>query len=193
MILLRLFFEFARIGLFTIGGGMASVPFLMDLSERTGWYTQAQLVDMIAVSESTPGPIGINMATYVGYTTAGIGGSVVATLGEVLPSLILVCAIARAMQRFKDNRYVLSAMYGLRPAATGLIAAAGLTVVLLVIVNVNALLNGSFGEIVELKAAILAAVLVVLTNFIKPTKKLHPVVFIALSAVVGILFRFSGV
>lgn len=192
MILLKLFFEFARIGLFTIGGGMASVPFLMDLSERTGWYTQAQLVDMIAVSESTPGPIGINMATYVGYMTAGVWGAIVATLGEVLPSLILVCIIAKFMQRFKDNRFVLGAMYGLRPAATGLIAAAGLTVVLIVIVNTEALLSGALSEVVDLKAVLLAALLLVLTNFVKPTRDLHPALFIAFSAVVGILFNFAG-
>ena len=125
MILLKLFYEFMKIGLFTVGGGMACVPFLLALSEKTGWYTEAQLLDMIAISESTPGPIGINMATYTGYTVEGIVGAVIATLGVVIPTVILVLCIAKFLESFKDNKYVLGAMYGLRPASTALIAAAG--------------------------------------------------------------------
>ena len=83
MIYLRLFWEFFKTGLFAIGGGMATLPFLHDIGEATGWFTQAQLMNMLAVSESTPGPIGINMATYVGFTVAGVPGAVIATLGEV--------------------------------------------------------------------------------------------------------------
>lgn len=193
MIYLQLFLEFARVGLFAIGGGMASVPFLMDLAERTGWYTQAQLVDMIAISESTPGPIGINMATYVGFTTAGVVGSVCATLGMVLPSLILVCIVARFFQVFRSSPVVQGAMYGLRPAATGLIAAAGLSVILLSIVNLTALKNGVIGQVIDWKSGVLAVVLFVLTNYVKPTKELHPVVFIAVAALAGVVFGFAGV
>ena len=193
MIYLQLFLEFARVGLFAIGGGMASVPFLMDLADRTGWYTQAQLVDMIAISESTPGPIGINMATYVGFTTAGVVGSVCATLGMVLPSLVLVCIVARFFQVFRSSPVVQGAMYGLRPAATGLIAAAGLSVILLSIVNLTALKNGVIGQVIDWKSGVLAVVLFVLTNYVKPTKELHPVVFIAVAALAGVVFGFAGV
>ena len=93
MIYLQLFWEFLKVGLFTVGGGLASLPFLYDISDRTGWYTHAQLADMIAISESTPGPIGINMATYVGFTSAGILGSVLATLGFIIPSIIIVSIV----------------------------------------------------------------------------------------------------
>ena len=193
MILLQLFFEFAKIGLFTIGGGMASFPFLLELSERTGWYTQGQLVDMVAISESTPGPIGINMATFAGYITAGLPGAVIATVGLIFPTLILVLILARFLQVFRNNRYVLGAMYGLRPASTGLIASAGLSVVLLSLVNTAALEAGQWGAVLDVKSLILAAVLVIFTNVVGRTKSLHPVVFIAASAVIGIIFRFAGV
>ena len=193
MILLQLFFEFAKIGLFTIGGGMASFPFLLELSERTGWYTQGQLVDMVAISESTPGPIGINMATFAGYITAGLPGAVIATVGLIFPTLILVLILARFLQVFRNNRYVLGAMYGLRPASTGLIASAGLSVVLLSLVNTAALEAGQWGAVLDVKSLILAAVLLIFTNVVGRTKSLHPVVFIAASAVIGIIFRFAGV
>ncbi|MBR6348683.1 MAG: chromate transporter, partial [Spirochaetales bacterium] len=88
MIYLRLFWEFFKTGLFAMGGGMATVPFLFDISAKTGWFTASELADMIAISESTPGPIGVNMATYVGFTTAGIPGGIVATFGLFCPALI---------------------------------------------------------------------------------------------------------
>ena len=122
MILLQLYFEFFKTGLFAVGGGLATLPFLQDISARTGWFTAAQLSDMVAVSESTPGPMGVNMATYVGYTTAGIPGSICATLGLITPSIVVI--------------------------------------------------------------------LLVLTRWVKPTKKLHPIFFILGSAVIGIVFGF---
>ena len=128
MILLQLFWEYFKVGLFAIGGGMATIPFLYDLSDKSGWFTHAQLADMLAISESTPGAIGINMATYVGYTTAGIPGAVIATIGLAMPSVIVILLIARVLQQFRHNRYVEAAFYGLRPASTGMIAAAGLSV-----------------------------------------------------------------
>ncbi|MDD6316251.1 MAG: chromate transporter [Clostridia bacterium] len=193
MIYLRLFIEFAKIGLFTVGGGMACVPFLLALSEKTGWFTQSQLLDMIAISESTPGPLGINMATYVGYTTCGILGSFIATMGIVLPTVLLVLCIAKFLQSFKDNKYVQGAMYGLRPASTGLIAAAGVSVAVLSLVNIDAIKAGAWAQALDPKAIVMAAVLLVLTNYVKQTKKLHPVVFIAASAVVGVLLHLAGV
>ena len=106
LLLLELFWEFLKIGVFAVGGGMATLPFLYDLGEKTAWFTSAQVLDMLAVSESTPGPIGINMATYVGYTVGGIPGAILATLGTILPGLILVIVLAKFLARFHDNRFV---------------------------------------------------------------------------------------
>ena len=193
MKLLLLFWEFFKIGLFSVGGGMATVPFLYDLAEKTGWYTQAQILDMLAVSESTPGPIGINMATYVGYTVGGFAGAVTATVGIVLPGVILVLIIVSVLDKFRGNRYVDAAFYGLRPASTALIAAAGITVVEAALLNTALYAQtGSLLDLFSWPAIILAAVLWLLTNVVKPTKKLHPVVFIAASAVVGIVFSLGG-
>lgn len=184
MILLKLWWEFFKIGLFSVGGGMATLPFLYDMADRTGWFTYDQIADMLAVSESTPGPIGINMATYTGFTTAGIPGSIVATLGIITPGIIIVLLIIAVLERFRKNKYVEAAFYGIRPASAGLIAAAGVLVAEIALFNVDA---DSIAGFLDVKALILAAVLVVLTRWVKPTKKLHPVVFIAASAVVGIL------
>ena len=115
MILLKLFWEFLKIGLFSVGGGMATLPFLYDLADSTGWYTYSQLADMLAVSESTPGPVGINMATYVGYTVGGIPGAVLATLGTILPGVILVLILAKFLQKYRDNKYINAAFYGSSP------------------------------------------------------------------------------
>ena len=196
MMLLRLFYEFFKVGLFAIGGGMATFPFLADLAAKTGWYTQAQLVDMVAIAESTPGPIGVNTATYVGFTVAGIPGALTATIGLITPSVILILIIARVLARFRDSKLVQNVFYGLRPASTGLIAAAGFSVVLLALTgaqvdSVQGLLHWQ-GSI-HWPGILLAAVLLMLTRRVKQTKNLHPVVFIALSAVVGIVFRFAGV
>ena len=183
MIYLRLFWEFFKTGLFAIGGGMATLPFLHDIGEATGWFTQAQLMNMLAVSESTPGPIGINMATYVGFTVAGVPGAVIATLGEVTPSIIVILIIAALLRNFRENRYVDRAFYGLRPAST---PETGLF-------NQFQLGDGGLAGLISWPGLILAAVLLALTNWVKPTKNLHPIVFIAASAVVGVVFRFAGV
>ena len=191
MILLQLFWEFFKTGFFAVGGGMATLPFLYAISEKTGWYSSAQLADMIAVSESTPGPIGVNMATYVGFRLAGVAGSVVATVGLITPSVIIILLIARALQKFRENQYVDAAFYGLRPCSIGLIAAAGLLVVKITLFDLDAFrTSGSLMNLFQWKQIILAAVLLVLTRAVKQTKKLHPIVFIALSAVVGIVFSF---
>ncbi len=190
---LLLFWEFLKIGLFSVGGGMATLPFLYDLSDSTGWFTHAQLADMLAVSESTPGPVGINMATYVGYTVGGFGGALLATLGVILPGTVIVLIIASMLDKFRGNKYVDAAFYGLRPASTGLIAAAGVSVVSIALLNTSLYAaTGNLLDLISVKAVILAAVLWVLTNLVKPTRKLHPVVFIAASAVVGIVFSFAG-
>ena len=192
MIYLQLFWEFFQTGLFAVGGGMATIPFLYDMSDKTGWFTHQDLANMIAVGESTPGPIGVNMATYVGYITGmsqgGIGnailGAVTATIGLVLPSLIVIIIVAAMLKRFKDSKYVNQAFYGLRPASTGLIAAAGISVAV-------SNLFGSAPFSINWKGWILAVVLWLLTNKVKQTKKLHPIVFIGLSALAGILFSMG--
>ena len=129
MLLLRLFWEFFKIGIFAVGGGMAAIPFLQDLATKTGWYDQSLITTMIAVSESTPGPIGINMATYVGNNVAGVIGGITATLGVIIPSIIIVTVISKFLEKFKSSKIVSDIFYGLRPAVTGLIAAAGIGVV----------------------------------------------------------------
>lgn len=191
MILLRLFWEYFKTGLFAVGGGMATLPFLYEMSDKTGWFTHAQLADMVAVSESTPGAMGVNMATYVGFTTAGIPGALVATLGLITPSIIVILLVARVLQAFRQNKYVDAAFYGLRPCSVGLIAAAGILVVRIALFDFDL-----FGrthlltDLFNIKAIVLAAVLLVLTRWVKQTKKLHPVCFILASALVGAVFSF---
>ncbi len=194
MIYLRLFWEFFKVGLFSVGGGLATLPFLYSLGAKTGWFSTADVANMLAVSESTPGPIGVNMATYVGFDCAGVLGGVVATLGLVTPSVIVIVLIAMALQAFRTNKYVDAAFYTLHPASTGLIAAAGWSVFLLVLVNLDAYrATYRLADLIQWKNLILFAVIWVLTNLVKPLKKLHPVVFLALAAVVGIVFRLGGV
>ena len=191
-LLLTLYFEFFKTGLFAVGGGMATLPFLYDMSARhPDWFTTAQLADMIAVSESTPGPIGVNMATYVGFRTAGVLGGLITTLGLVTPSVIIILLIARVLKQFRENKYVDAAFYGLRPCSVGLIAAAGLLVVKIALFDFDAYaLSGEIADLFKLKALILAAVLLVLTRAVKATKKLHPIFFILGSALVGVIFSF---
>ena len=185
MIYLRLFWEFFKTGLFAVGGGMATLPFLYDISDRTGWFTHAQLADMVAVSESTPGPIGVNMATYVGFLTGGLGGAAVATLGLITPSIIVILIVFAFLEKFRDSRYVNGAFYGLRPASTAMILAA-----LVLVVKATFLPSGLAAP--DWRLLVLAAVLLALTNAVPRTKKLHPIVFIFGSAVVGVVLQLAG-
>ena len=194
MIYIRLFYEFFKAGLFAVGGGMATLPFLYDISDKTGWFTYGQLADMVAISESTPGPIGVNMATYVGFTTAGIPGAVIATVGLITPSIIIILIVAGFLKSFKDSKYVQSAFYGLRPASTGLIAAAGLSVAAMVILRKDLFAaTGQILDLFNLENVLLMVILYIFTDRVKKTKGLHPVVFIAASAVVGIALHLAGV
>ena len=188
---LRLFWEFFKTGLFAVGGGMATLPFMYDISDKTGWFTHSMLADMVAVSESTPGPIGVNMATYVGFVTGGVPGAVVATVGLVTPSVIVILLIARVLKAFRENQYVDAGFYGLRPCSVGLIAAAGVLVIKLALFNTELYVStGALLDLFNFKALILAAVLLVATRCIKKLKGLHPIVFILASAVIGIVFSF---
>ena len=199
MTYLLLYWEFFKTGLFAVGGGMATLPFLKAIGETYGWFTYGDLMNILAVSESTPGPIGINMATYVGYMVGGLPGAVTATLGEVTPSIIVILIVAAVLKSFRENKYVNRAFYGLRPASAGLVGAACVAVVLEVLTGIESVNHGmvhSFqivDNLLNWKGLVLAVVLLVLTNRVKKVKDLHPVAFIALSAVVGILFHFGGV
>ena len=189
---LRLYWEFFKTGLFAIGGGMATLPFLKDIGATTGWFTQTDLMNMLAVSESTPGPVGINMATYVGYTVAGVPGAIIATIGEVTPSIVVILIVAAML--------VADAFYGLRPASTGLIGAACAGVLLQVIAGITSasageslLMKFSWDGAINWRGIVLALALLFFTRCVKKTKDLHPIVFIGISAVIGVVFRFAGV
>lgn len=187
MIYLRLAWEFVQIGLFAVGGGMATLPFLQRLGERTGWFDQQLITDMIAISESTPGPIGINMATFVGYNTAGVLGGIVATLAEILPSIIIVVLVSKSLARFSSSRYVAFAFYGLRPAVTGLIAAAVVSVFRTAVLNIGLYQQtGLLPDLISLKYLLFFTIMLV---SIRKYKK-SPVLYIAIAAVAGIVLKF---
>ena len=162
MIFIRLFYEFFITGLFSVGGGLATIPFLYNMAKKTGWFTQEDVANMLAVSESTPGAIGVNMASYVGYTTAGIPGSVVATFALTLPSVIIILFVARFLKQFQENTMVESAFYGLRAASTGLIGAAGLEVCKLSLLSLGLPGANNLLQILNWKNIFIAVVLFVL-------------------------------
>ena len=188
MILVRLFLEFCRVGLFSVGGGLATIPFLTDLGERTGWFGAGDLANMIAISESTPGPMGVNMATYVGFHTAGVAGGVVATLGLVSSSIVIILIIAGFLEKFRQSKAVDGVFYGLRAASVALITAALLQVAKIALLRPAQGLESAFSLNPNWIAIALAAVIFVLAKF-TPMKKLHPVCFIGLAALVGVIFQ----
>ncbi len=171
MIYLKLFLEFFHIGLFSFGGGYATLPFLYHIADVQKWYTTKQLSDMIAISSITPGPVGVNVATFAGYTTSGILGAVVATASVILPSLIIVVIISKLLEQFKHNKYVQSVIYTLKPAGCGLLAAVGVD---MFVNNINLL--GMF---------LLAGLF-----FASLTEKRDPLFYLAVSAVVGLVAGF---
>lgn len=185
MLYLHLFFEFCKVGLFSVGGGLATIPFLTDLGERTGWFTSGQLADMIAISESTPGPLGVNMASYVGFATGGPLGGVVATLGLIFPSIVVILIVAKFLQKFRQSRAVDGVFYGLRAASVALITVALLQVAKIALLNQGAAFSPSLFR----WPAILLAAAVFLALKFTPLKKLHPIVFIAVSAIIGVVFK----
>lgn len=187
--LLRLFYEFAKVGLFAIGGGLATLPFLYDMADTIGWFTAADVANMIAVSESTPGALGINMATYAGYITAGVPGGIVATLGLIAPSIVIILIIARMLNRFKDSPLVQKGLYGLRPASVALVAAAGVSVAEVTLVSLPAIEAGDWGGAVIWPAVILGVAIFIVQ---RKLPKVHPVVFIVLAGVVGAVFQFPA-
>lgn len=181
------FWEFFKIGLFAVGGGPATLPYLMELSDKFGWFTMEELTNMIAISESTPGPLGINMSTYVGYETLGVFGGIVATLGLVTPSIIIICLIAAFFTKFNSNKIVQSAFSSIRPAVTGIIAVA-----VLGICRVTLFSNFDISArlITPIWHCIIFAVIILGLLQIKKLKKIHPFLWFVIGAVVGIVFKF---
>jgi len=189
-IYLTLFIEFFKTGLFAVGGGLATIPFLYDMAERYDWITNEMISDMIAVAESTPGPIGINVATYVGYNAAGIGGALVATLSLALPSLIIIILIAKFLGNVQDNPYVITVFSGLRPVVTALIAAAGIEIMKTAFLTTGAfapdmMSAAGIWSVVKVKSLILFAVLFAVSL----KKQFHPIVYIGVAAAAGIIFK----
>ena len=182
--LLLLYLEFFKVGLLAVGGGLATLPFLYDLADKYIWLTNAMIGDMIAISESTPGAMGVNMATYVGFQNSGIIGCIVATLGLVSPAIIIIIIIYNVIDRFKESAIVKHIFYLLRPVATGLIAAAGLSVIVLAIFGTEI---SEFNLMsISLKAVVLFIVMFIFTR----KTKFHPIVAIAISGIVGVVFSF---
>ena len=171
MTYLILAFEFFKIGLFAVGGGLVTVPFLYDLIEQYDWFTAKELTDMIAVSQSTPGPVGINMATYAGYKAAGVFGSLWATLSLVTPSVIVVYLISKILTKWKDNPNVMRLLGGIRPAVLALILFAGWDI--------------AKESIIDWQTAELLIVLVIAMRFYKKSA----IFYIILSAIAGLIFH----
>ena len=182
-LLLTIFIEFFKTGLFSIGGGLATLPFLFDMSANYGWFSTEQLTNMIAISESTPGPIGVNIATYVGYTIYGVLGGIFATLSLVLPSIMVILVIAGFLQKFKDNKTVKNVFYGLRAAVVGMLA-----VSLFTVIKTTFYIPGAaeiLASVHWIKVAVFAVILFLVMKF-----KKHPILYIALGAVSGIALGF---
>ena len=171
MLLLELFFEFFKIGLFAVGGGPATLPYLIDLAEKKPWYTIEQLTNMIAISESTPGPIGVNMATYAGFHCEGILGAITATFGLVLPSFIIMIFIAKLMNKYSCNMRLKYFLDGVRPAVLALILCAALPIAKLTLIN-------------EINVFLFLALLAGMRIW-----KKSPIFYIGLMAVIGIIFK----
>jgi len=185
--LMALSFEFFKTGLFAVGGGLATLPFLYDIGKRTGWYTAGDVSNMIAISQSTPGPMGINMATYVGFSISGLIGAVVAPTALVFPSVIIIIAISKTLTKFKEAALVQKIFYGLRPASTGLIVAAGLGVAKITLLNLPKYqITQDFADLLNYKSIILvAAIFGIMKKF-----DLHPIVLILIAAIAGVIFKF---
>lgn len=171
MIYLNLFLQFFHIGLFSFGGGYATLPFLYHIAEVQKWYTVQQLTDMIAISSITPGPVGVNVATFAGFTTSGILGAFVATTSIILPSYILVIIISKILEQFRTNKNVQAAIYALKPAGCGLLAAVGID---MFISNTN----------------LIGMALLAILYFISRKQKRDPLFYLGISAVFGLVAGF---
>ena len=186
--LLLLCWEFFKTGLFAIGGGMATVPFLQEMSRNYGWFTIEELTTMIAVSESTPGPIGVNIATYVGNHMFGPIGGVLATISLVLPSVIVVIIVSKVLEQFKNSQTVKGIFMGLRPAAIGFIASAALSIFVVALLNIPAYQSsGSIMDLIPIPQLIFFIALGIFYYF---QPKTHPLILVMIGVVIGIVFHF---
>lgn len=179
-----LFYEFFKIGLFAVGGGPATIPYLMDLAEKYDWFTMEDVTNMIAISESTPGPLGLNMATYVGVDGLGIWGGLWTSISLTIPSIIVIVLIAKFLNNFSQNRWVKAAFYTIRPAVAGLIAAAVYNVFV-----VSLFVEQAGEKVLAIKTFLLFLLVFVLMK-VKKLSKLHPVVWLIGAAVAGVIFQF---
>ena len=182
MIYFLLFWEFFKVGLFSFGGGMATVPFLYDIAEKYDWFDKSLIVDMIAIAESTPGPIGVNMATYAGYQAAGIIGAIVSTFSLVAPSLILVVIVAKVLERFKENKYLKEIISCLKPAVIGLIIAIFLDILKISLFEVSSyqIFN------LDIKFIIIFILLLILIS----KKEINIILYFVLSGLIGFLIKY---
>ena len=186
MIYLSLCIEFFKIGLFAIGGGLATIPFLSELGTRYGWFTTEMLTNMIAVSVSTPGPIGVNMATFSGYHAAHILGGILATLSLIAPSIIIIILVAQVLEKFKESDKVQAIFYGLRPAVTALITVSAIQIFSITFFNTDLfLLTRNIFDLFH----ILSIVLFIILYFLYRKYKCHPIYLILGCAILGILFQ----
>ena len=176
-----MFLEFFKTGLFAVGGGLATIPFLREIGVRYGWYTMSDLSTMIAVSESTPGPMGVNMASYVGFSQYGVLGSIVVTLGLVLPSLIIICIIANFLEKFKEAELVQQIFAGLKPAVVGLIGSAVISM------SSTVFIPHGFNTTVFTDISFYTTLIIFLISVVLAFKKLNPILIICLSAILGIV------
>ena len=180
-----LFFEFFKAGLFAVGGGLATVPFIREMGATYGWVTEAEVANIVAIAESTPGPIGVNAATFVGFNVAGVPGAIVATLGLITPSVIIIILVAKAIHKYYQSHMVQSLFKSLRPAAIGLISAAGFSL-LLVALNVSANFQ-TFRFSADLSSLLRLGLFAVFCffTFFKKTSKIHPLFFILAGGALG--------
>lgn len=187
MIFLELFYVFFCIGAFTFGGGYAMLPLMQEQVLSRSWATEEQLIHFIAVSESTPGPFAVNMATYIGAEMGGVFGSACATLGVVLPSFVVILIVAKSYDKFRQSRIVKGCMSGLKPAVVGLIGNAFLNVLMVVFFPAGL----SLAVFASVSFYVYAAVFGVM--LLLAFKKVHPILIICLSAVIGIVAGYLGI
>lgn len=188
MIYLQLFWEFFKTGLFAVGGGLATLPFLQQIAARYPWFTPDDLLNMIAVSESTPGPIGVNTATYAGFHAAGLPGALMATFALVLPSVVIIIMVSRALKRFRDSTLVQDVFYGLRPASAGLILGAIWGVFLSALFHIERFAGlSTLPSVINLPSLLFFAIMLLA---VCKLPRLHPILFILCGAVCGVVFQF---
>ncbi len=184
MIILLLMWEYFKIGLFAVGGGLATLPFIVEMSQNTGWFTMDDISNMVAISESTPGPLGINMAAYVGFIMEGLQGSILATLAIVTPSIIVIITVANILDKFKNSNLVKNVFSGLRPASVALITAACFSVLELCVMNPGS--EFSFSLDVLHNFNYFAIIYGIILVFVMKRIEKHPIISILLSATIGI-------